>query len=179
MKSREEKALQRFRTAYDFGDTRKYGFRNEAVDEKTGEVLVLESMTAQEFDQFCDANRIIKRWQATGVLEHTARYQGQYGVFVGPESYHEAMNRITEARSMFETLPASMRAEFGNDVGRFLEYVNDDANREEMIQRGLMPRPRNDQSSEQVAGGKPASPATAEGGKDQRKADPVEGEEPE
>ena len=151
---------QRFRTAYDFGETQKYGFVN--ADPETGEVY--ESMTAQEFAPFCDVNRIIARWEKTGVLEHTARFQGQYGVFVGPESYHAAMNRIMDVQSMFNTLPARMREEFGNDPGAFLRYVGDPENYEEMAKRGLIPNPLLAEGSE------PASDNAAEPRNDGAKA---------
>lgn len=131
---------QRFRSAYDFGDTSVYGQVNSYVDEKTGEVVVYESMTADEFRHACDVNRIVEKWQRTGVLEHTARFAGEYGNFIGPESYHEAANRLAEANSMFETLPAAMRAEFGNDVGHFLAFVSDDDNAPRMRELGLLPK---------------------------------------
>ena len=44
------------------------------------------------------------------------------------------------AQDMFESLPADIRTKFGNDPGRFLDFVEDPQNEEELIELGLKPR---------------------------------------
>lgn len=99
-----------------------------------------ESLTHQNFKEECDINNILARFQKTGVIEHVAKYQGQYGDFTNmPTDYHEAMNQVHEAQRMFMSLPAVIRDQFGNDPGTFLQFAEDPENEQEMRDMGLLP----------------------------------------
>lgn len=97
-----------------------------------------ESLTKTEMAPDCDINTIMKKYEKTGILEHRNTYEGQYGDFTEtPGDYHEAMNRVIDAREMFETVPAKIRRRFGNDAGAFLDFVSDPQNSDEMVSLGL------------------------------------------
>jgi len=100
--------------------------------ETTGESLTHQSMAPE-----CDINRIMAKWQKTGVIEHANTYQGQYGDFAETPSYQEAMNVVLESQEMFMTLPSSVRRQFDNDPGQFLAFAVDPSNGEKMIEMGL------------------------------------------
>lgn len=104
------------------------------------------SLTRQESKQECDINRIMQRFEKTGVLEHRNRFEGAYGDFIdAPQSYHEAVNSVLEAQDMFMSLPAKVRKRFGNDPAEFVDFVGDPSNREEMAKMGLLkPVPASD-----------------------------------
>ena len=104
-------------------------------------VFTQESMVRPEFARSADVNFIVDRWEKSGVLEHTSRYQGQYGNFVGPVSYHEAVNAVLEADGMFMTLPSSIRDRYGNSVAEFLKAVDDGD--EFLVEAGILKREDN------------------------------------
>ncbi|AXL14660.1 internal scaffolding protein [Microviridae sp.] len=99
-----------------------------------------ESLTHQSMADECDINKIMEKWQKTGILDHTNTFEGQYGDFTDvPSDYHDAMNQVLEANDMFATLPSSIRKKFMNDPGQFLDFVENPENREEMQKLGLIP----------------------------------------
>lgn len=101
-----------------------------------------ETLTKQAEKDACDVNNIVRKWQKTGVIEHVAKYQGDYSDLVGaPVDYHAAFNQVLEARAAFDSLPSSVRKRFQNDPGAFLEFVSDPANGDEMIKLGLRKAP--------------------------------------
>lgn len=113
--------------------------------------IVGESLTQQSMKDDCDINRIMKKFEDTGVIEHQRQFQGHYGDFLGAGDYHDAMNQILAAQEMFETVPAKLRARFGNDPALFLEFVQDPENAEELVELGLATRPAPERDSEPVS----------------------------
>lgn len=113
-----------FRTAYG-PKLRKQQFNDEPT------------MTKQAFKKDTDINFIIDRFQKTGVMAHQKQYQGEYGEYHEID-YHEAMNVVTEADQMFQSLPSSLRKRFGNDPAAFLSFVSDENNAEQMREMGLL-----------------------------------------
>lgn len=90
----------------------------------------------QEFKKDADINSIMARFQKTGIIDHAAKYSLQYGD-INPLSFHESMNVIARANTMFEELPSSARKRFGNSAADFLSFVQDEANYEEAQEMGL------------------------------------------
>lgn len=100
-----------------------------------------DGLTRQEMAEECDINNIMKKYAKTGVIEHRNTFNGEYGEFLQID-YHEALNMVIEAREMFETIPAKIRAKFENDPAKFLEFVKDEKNNDELIAMGLVkPKP--------------------------------------
>jgi len=101
------------------------------------------SLTDQSMAPECDINKIMLRWQKTGVLEHRNTFEGQYGDFINvPQDYHSAMNQVIEAEEMFSSLPAKLRKRFGNDPGAYLDFVADPENSDELVKMGLAKAPK-------------------------------------
>lgn len=115
----------KFRCAYD--KHIRYGFETVGV-----------SLTHQALSQECDINRIMAKYQKTGVIEHRNTFQGVYGDYTNaPMDYQESLNAVIEAEEMFNTLPALMRKRFQNDPGAFIDFVADPENKEELVRLGL------------------------------------------
>lgn len=113
----------------------------------------IPSMTHQCFAQECDINLIMARYQKTGIIEHVRSVEGRYGDFISSPDYHTAMNEIIAAQDAFDSLPSSLRARFENDPARFLDFVHDEKNRDEMIQLGLIEsKVENVNSAQDVSG---------------------------
>ncbi|AXL15207.1 internal scaffolding protein [Microviridae sp.] len=95
-----------------------------------------EGRTEQHHKDECDVNNILKKYKANGVIQHVRQYEGKYGDFSG-EDFQTAMNIIAEGKSMFESVPAYIRAKFDNDPKRFLDFVCDEANESKLVEMGL------------------------------------------
>lgn len=94
------------------------------------------SLTKQSMSEECNINFIMRKYQKTGAIEHLKTHQGRYDEFE-PIEFHEAMNIVTTAQSMFADLPSSIRSKFQNDPGTFLAFANDPDNAEAMVELGL------------------------------------------
>ncbi|AXL14684.1 internal scaffolding protein [Microviridae sp.] len=116
-----------FKTPY--GDRQAYRVKQE---------FHIASMTRASFLAECDVNRIMDKYQKTGLISHNAKYQGSYGDFMTSADYHECMNAILEAENAFQSLPSSVRTRFQNDPAAFLDFVQDEENIEEMRSLGLL-----------------------------------------
>jgi len=106
-----------------------------------------ESLTHQSMKDECDINRIMLKWQKTGVIDHAKTFEGQYADFTHVTGdYQEHMNAVIQANEMFGTLPSTVRKRFNNDPGEFLEFVGDPDNLEEMQRLGLSKTPLSEPS---------------------------------
>jgi len=97
------------------------------------------SKALQSAKDECDINKLMLRYQRTGLINHVNRYEGSYGDFTGsPSDYQSALNQVMAARAMFDSLPSGIRSRFGNNPAAFIDFVSDDANRAEMASMGLL-----------------------------------------
>ena len=141
---------------------------------RVGFVTKGESRTKSDMAPQCDVNNIMAKYARTGLVDHVARHQGQYGDF-SEIDFHTAMNTVIEAEEMFLTLPAKVRAEFNNDPGAFLTFMDDPSNEDKARELGLLPAKRADNEnpakpdSPPKADPPPAKPAAAPAGQ----ADPA------
>lgn len=94
-----------------------------------------EAGAEQHHKEACDVNNILKKYQRTGAIEHRNEHRGEYG-FVPSTTFQEAMETVAKAQSMYEELPATIRQQF-EGPGRFLEYVQDPNNAENLVKMGL------------------------------------------
>lgn len=94
-------------------------------------------LTEQSHVQSCDMRRIMARSLKTGLVSHINQYQGQYLDLPTGLDFQEAQNIIAEAKSMFETVPAEVRALFGNDPARYLDFMQDEDNYDKIAELGL------------------------------------------
>lgn len=99
-----------------------------------------EDRTKQSQKDECDINLIIKRYDKTGLVSHLAPHQPYFGE-ISSIDFQDAMNIVAEGMTAFEMLPSGLRNRFKNDPSRFLEFVGNEANREEAIKLGLIPAP--------------------------------------
>lgn len=103
------------------------------------------SKTQQHFAQEADINNIMAKNlknripgvppQPIGDPKATRKLQ--YG-YQAAFTYHEALNKVIEARTLFDSLPAKVRTLFGNDVGAMLAFADNPKNRSEALKYGLV-----------------------------------------
>jgi len=95
--------------------------------------------TKQSFKDECDINSIMAKFEKTAMVEHVNEHQGRYADFTdGAQDFHSAMNHVRNTTEMFMTLPASMREQFNNDPGDFIEFISE-AEEDELREHGLLP----------------------------------------
>jgi len=94
------------------------------------------SRTRQSEAEACDINKIIERFKRTGILPPVAR-EGFYADVCELGGYREVLDRVQEAELYFMKLPATLRAEFGNDPAAFLDFVAE-ATPDELEAHGLV-----------------------------------------
>lgn len=128
----------------------------------------LPSKAKQAFADECDINKIMSRFEKSGLIEHIKENAGRYADAGDIDDYHAAMNLIADTNSMFETLPATIRAQFDNDAGSFLDFVADPENRQNLVEMGLKPSEVRPEARDDNGGDIPpteniASPEASEG----------------
>lgn len=95
------------------------------------------SRTKQSFKDECDINRILKKYEKTGLLTHTSKYAGRYEDLPSDVDYQASLNAIMQAEEAFFSLPSKLRARFDNDPEGFLAFVQNPANENELVELGL------------------------------------------
>jgi phage internal scaffolding protein len=91
----------------------------------------------QAFKEETDINRIMKKYETTGVLPDMIKSNPQYGDFSNVTDYQQAMNTVILAREQFDGLSAKIRKRFNNSPEAFLAFVEDPENHQEMVELGL------------------------------------------
>jgi len=93
--------------------------------------------TKQSMKDECDINKIMAKYQRTGLIAHAQQHGGEYG-FADSATFHEAMNVVSKANSMFAELPSTVRERFNGDPAQFLDFVQNPANENEMRSLGIL-----------------------------------------
>lgn len=96
-----------------------------------------KSLTEQSHRDEVKIQNIIKRHQTTGMVTHLNHRQPLYQDFTNAPDFYKAQKIIADANSVFEEVPAKIRQQFNNDPGKYLEFVQNPDNREEMENLGI------------------------------------------
>lgn len=129
-----------FRTAYGARDRLEFAYFDDTP-----------SLTQQNFQNECDINTIMARWEKTGDLSHVRNDGGKFGDFSDIGDYQSALNTVILAQESFMALDASIRARFGNDPADFVSFVQDPSNADALVELGLATRPVLSESSPKEA----------------------------
>lgn len=100
-----------------------------------------KSMTKQSMSDACDINKIMAKYERTGVITHARANAGFYADVSAVGDYHAAVLQVQAARDLFMSLPAQLRSRFDNDPGKYLDFVTNPENRDELVKMGLMKPP--------------------------------------
>jgi phage internal scaffolding protein len=116
-----------------------YNYDTDAASNESGLACEEPTLAQQHFKEECDINTILQKFNITGILPE-APLSPRYGDFTGIGDYHTALNRVIAAQEEFEGLPAPIRARFDNDPAKLIEFLDDEANRSEAEDLGLVDR---------------------------------------
>jgi phage internal scaffolding protein len=114
-----------------------YNYDTDAASNESGLACEEPSLAQQHFKDECDINTILERFNVTGLLPESP-LSPRYGDFSGIGDYHTALNRVIAAQDEFEALPAQIRARFNNDPAQLIEFLQDEFNRSEAEELGLV-----------------------------------------
>lgn len=99
-------------------------FRTRFCDRVAVKVNCGAGKTKGSFKDECDINKVVDRAKRTGYLPPVPA-ERQFLDVTSVPSYQEALDLVLRAQTEFYGLPASVRAECGNNPAVFLERVKD------------------------------------------------------
>ncbi len=99
-----------------------------------------KTRTRQSEAAATNINTILKQYDRTGLLPQDGRDALFLDVSDMPD-YRTSLDLIERADKMFMQLPAELRSRFDNEPAIFLDWTSDPANRDEMVELGLLEKP--------------------------------------
>lgn len=96
-----------------------------------------QSMARQSEAEGCDINKIMKRYEQTGVLPDAVR-QGLFVDVSEMGDYRTAIEQVRSVDRYFASLPAATRAEFENNPAVFLDFAADPGNEARLRELGII-----------------------------------------
>lgn len=97
-------------------------------------------LTQQNAKDECDINLIVEKAKRGADLSSQMRTP-RFGNLIGLPDFREALNLVVSAQESFMALDAVIRKRFDNDPALLLDFLNDEANRDEAIKLGLVAAP--------------------------------------
>lgn len=96
------------------------------------------SLTKQAEAAACDINKIMAKYEKSGLILHLNQNEAMYADVSSVPDYQGALAIVQKADEMFGSLPAEIRARFENDPAKYLSFVADPANKELMQTMGMI-----------------------------------------
>jgi len=98
-------------------------------------------LTEQSHKNDVDINYIVKK-HGIDMIQQTALLKSAEYQFddVPGNDFQEAMLLVTKAQQTFDDLPSDIRKKFDNEPAKFLDFVQDPKNTDQMVEMGLAQR---------------------------------------
>jgi hypothetical protein len=117
----------------------KHRMKSAYSDKPRSNINCNDGLTEQHHADQCNVNTILATYMQTGSLP-SIDPAAQYGDLSNFD-YQSLQNQIANAHSLFEELPDHVKIRFGNQPHRFLNFVQDEKNLDELIELGLANAP--------------------------------------
>jgi len=114
-----------------------YNYDRDAASNESGLACEEPTLTQQHYKDETDINNILRQFNITGQLPQAA-LSPRYGDFTGIVDYQTALNAVIAAEDGFMTLPADLRAQFGNDPEQLINFLDNPDNKDQAIKLGLI-----------------------------------------
>lgn len=121
------------------------------------------TLTDQSFIDEADVNLIMARALKTGTIPSYADRQPFYGDFTDMPSYMEMRNILIDADNAFMSLPSAIRARFENDPAKFIDFANDEKNKDQLREWGMLSPEALERLDAEAASAAAAAAASAAG----------------
>lgn len=117
-----------------------------------------EQITEQHHKDEVNINNIIKRHGLDMIAKTASVIQMQFDENPNND-FTEVMTMMVKAKDSFESLPSKIRKEFDNDPAKFVDFVRNPDNAEQMYDLGLAERPQEPKPIEVVVTNPPPAEA--------------------
>jgi phage internal scaffolding protein len=136
-------------------------YDQDKVSEETGIICLKEEDRAQQqFLKDTDINELVKRFGMTGEFPQARQIAEYMDLTDVPIDFHDLMNRARKGQEAFESLPANVRDYFRNDVGNFIDFIQDEENYTEGVRLGIYSEaPESPSEGDRPAAPVPPTPA--------------------
>ncbi len=116
--------------------------------------------TKQHFKHEVDINSIMSKYLKTGVMTQDAlsKRQATFADVSQMGDYKECHDKVIAARAAFMTLAPAVRSKFENNPAQILDFLADEANRDEAIELGIIPKPEPEPIAESAPEPAPKQP---------------------
>lgn len=94
--------------------------------------------TKQQFKDQCDINKIMKRYQKSGTIDHFSSQEPFYGDVSGLTGYKDHLEKVMEANHLFNGMEADIRERFENSPEKFIDFMGDEKNIDEALELGII-----------------------------------------
>lgn len=94
-------------------------------------------ITEQAHKDKVDINWILADYEKTRLVKHVNQNVGRYDD-VSAADFQTAMNLVASTKTMFDGLPSGVRTQFGNDASKFLAFVQNPDNKDQMVKMGII-----------------------------------------
>ena len=108
-------------------------------------------LTEQSHRDETNINNIVKRHGMDLIAKTAALSTPEYIMDDDPTNdFMEAMLIVTKAQQTFEQLPSELRAKFENQPAKFMDFIHNPENIDQMVEMGLVNAPQPEPSPIQV-----------------------------
>lgn len=114
-----------------------YVYDAQSVSDDNSLTTPEESLTRQEFKDESDINTIIRLFGIGENPIEAGKWITDVDIVNATSDFQTAMNILVDASNQFNNLPASLRGRFENDPAKFVAFVSDSSNFDEMLRLGL------------------------------------------
>lgn len=117
-----------------------YNYDRDAASNEDAISCPEPSLAQQHMKEECDINYIVERFGVTGAMQMAVEgaSRATYGDFTGISDYKTAVDAVHAAEAAFMSLPAQLRARFDNDPNALLNFLNNEENRSEAVELGII-----------------------------------------
>ena len=116
---------------------RKYDADGNQQGIDQGGHIFEETKTEQSHKSEVDINNIVAKHGTELISKVASLQQFTYDDVTGND-FQESMNAILRARDSFALVPSKIRREFDNDPAKFMDFIHNPENKDQLVQWGLM-----------------------------------------
>lgn len=113
-----------------------YNFDNDVTSLENGFNCPEDTLTQQQFGDEVNINTIVRNFGLTHELPPEVPIY--YADVTDMPDYQTSLNFVRQADANFMLLPADLRSRFDNNPQLLLNFLSNDANRDEAIKLGLI-----------------------------------------
>ena len=99
-------------------------------------IITGKGLTEQTHERETDINWIVRDYAQTQLLKHVNKNEGSFDD-VSAVDFEQSMYKVAEMTSLFEGLPSKHKKYFENDPAKFLHYVQNPDNAEQIASFGI------------------------------------------